>query len=173
MFLCQLGYIIGDSLRDRTLHEYYRLWRFKHPNASDFVRVAEKVSGMKLDWYKEYWISTTKTIDYGIDSLWEENGKTSIRLKRIGQMPMPIDLQLTFQDGSTEMLYVPLDLMFGVKPAESADPRTVFDPWPWTNPTFTVQTSHSLHDIVRAEIDPTQRMADVDRRNNVLELKWQ
>ena len=174
MFLCQLGYIIGDSLRDKTLHEYYRLWRFKHPNAADFVRVAENVSHVKLDWYKEYWIATTKTIDYGIDSLWEDNGKTSIRLRRVGQTPMPVDLQLTFQDGSTEMLYVPLDMMFGAKPSESPEgTRTTFDPWPWTNPTYIVQTTHHLRDIVRAEIDPSQRMADTDRRNNVLELKWQ
>jgi hypothetical protein len=174
MFICQLGYIIGDSLRDQTMLEYYRLWRFKHPNANDFVRVAEKVSHLKLDWYKEYWISTIKTIDYGIDSLWEDNGKTSIRLKRVGQMPMPIDLQITYQDGTTELLYVPMDLMFGAKPAESSEtPRTVFDPWPWTNMTYTVSTMRHLRDIVRVEIDPTQRMADVDRRNNVLELKWQ
>jgi hypothetical protein len=60
--------------------EYYRLWRFKHPKANDFVRVAEKVSDMKLDWYREYWISSTKTIDYSIDSLWEEAGKTKVRI---------------------------------------------------------------------------------------------
>lgn len=174
MFLDQLGYIISDSLRDKTLHEYYKEWRFKHPNAADFVRIAEKESHMQLDWYKEYWINTTKTIDYGIDSLWEDNGKAFIRLKRVGQMPMPIDLVLTFQDGSTETLYVPLDLMFGAKPEEpGGTPRTVFDPWPWTNPTYTVQTTHHLKDIIKAEIDPSQRMADVDRRNNVLELKWQ
>ena len=39
---------------------------------------------MKLDWYKEYWINTTKTIDYAIDSLWEEGGKTKIRIETIG-----------------------------------------------------------------------------------------
>ena len=33
-------------------------------------------------------------------------------------MPMPIDLQLIFKDGSTEMHYIPLDLMYGAKPAE-------------------------------------------------------
>jgi hypothetical protein len=178
IFMCQLGYVISDSLRDKTLLEYYRLWRYKHPNAGDFVRVAEKVSGIKLDWYKEYWVNTTKTIDYGIDSLWEDDGKTNVRLKRIGQMPMPVDLQLTFQDGSTEMLYVPMDLMYGEKPAERAvelskTPRVTFEPWAWTNPTYTVQSNHHLRDIIRVEIDPTQRMADVDRRNNVLELKWQ
>src|SRR6202012_1411850 len=67
MFLEQLGYITSEEVRDKILLEHNRLWRFKHPNASDFVRVAEKVSGMQLDWFKEYWVSTTKTIDYSID----------------------------------------------------------------------------------------------------------
>ncbi|HMD00738.1 MAG TPA: M1 family metallopeptidase, partial [Ferruginibacter sp.] len=106
MFIEILGYIVGAETRDKIMLEYYKQWRFKHPNAADFVRVAEQVSGMQLDWYKEYWVSTTKTVDYGIDSLWEENGISKIRLKRVGQMPMPIDLQLTFKDGSTEMHYV-------------------------------------------------------------------
>jgi len=74
VFLEQLGYIMGAEARDKFLLEYYRTWRFKHPNPGDLVRVAEKVSGLQLDWYREYWINTTKTIDYGIDSLWEENG---------------------------------------------------------------------------------------------------
>jgi hypothetical protein len=46
--------------------EYYRQWRFKHPNVNDFIRLAEKTSGLKLDWYKEYWVNSTKTIDYGL-----------------------------------------------------------------------------------------------------------
>ena len=74
---------------------------------------------MKLDWYKEYWVNSTKTIDYGIDSLWEENGKTKIRLSRTGLMPMPIDLQLTFKDSTKELHYIPLNLMYGEKPVEN------------------------------------------------------
>ena len=109
-----------QQTRDKILLEYYRQWKFKHPNADDFMRIAEKVSDMKLDWYKEYWVNSTKTIDYAFDSLWEEGGKTKIRMKRVGMMPMPIDLQLTFKDGSKEMHYVPLDLMYGEKPAEDS-----------------------------------------------------
>ena len=173
MFLEQLGYIAGAETRDKILLEYYRLWRFKHPNASDFVRVAEKVSGMKLDWYKEYWVSTTKTIDYGIDSLWEVNGKTNIRLKMIGYMPMPIDVVVQYKDGSKEMAYIPQYLMFGEKPVEDPSiPRTVFEPWKWTHPTYTFELNHRLTDVRIVEIDPTQRMADVDRKNNKLELNW-
>lgn len=172
IFLEQLGYIVSDSVRDKILLEYYRLWRFKHPNSSDFVKVAQDVSGVQLDWYKEYWISTTKTIDYGIDSLWEENGVSKIRLKRIGQIPMPIDLKLTFKDSSKEMHYVPIDLMFSNKPAESDEARTVHKEWNWTNPTYVVEFKHPLTDLVLAEIDLTKRMADIDQKNNALKLNW-
>lgn len=172
IFLEQLGYIVSDSVRDKILLEYYKLWRFKHPNATDFVKVAQDVSNIQLDWYKEYWIYTTKTIDYGIDSLWYEDGITKIRLRRIGQMPMPIDLEITFRDSSKELHYVPLDLMFGDKPAENDEPRVVHHAWPWTNPTYVVEIKHPLNDIIKVEIDPTKRMADVNEKNNVLELKW-
>ena len=118
VFMEQLGYIVGAAVRDKILLEYHKQWRFKHPNASDFVKLSEDLSGLKLDWYKEYWCSTTKKIDYAIDSLWEENGVSKIRLRRIGQMPMPIDLQLTFKDGATELHYVPLNLTFGEKATE-------------------------------------------------------
>ena len=172
IFLEQLGYIVSDSIRDKILLEYYRLWRFKHPNASDFVKVAQDVSGIQLDWYKEYFVYTTKTIDYSIDSLWSDGQVSKIRLRRIGQMPMPIDLQLTFKDSTKEIHTIPLDLMFGNKPAESNVATIVDDEWNWTNPTYTVEFKHPLTDLVLVEIDPTKRMADVDQKNNTLKLNW-
>ncbi len=173
VFMEQLGYIIGAAVRDKMLLEYYKQWRFKHPNSNDLLQVAEKISNIKLDWYKEYFCNTTKTINYSIDSLWEEGGVSKIRLRRIGQMPMPIDLQLTFKDGSTEMHYVPLNLMFGDKPNENAkQKRTVHEEWKWTHPTYIVEIKQRLTDIKVVEIDPTKRMADVERKNNLLELNW-
>ena len=173
VFMEQLGYIIGADVRDKMLLEYYKQWRFKHPNSNDLLQVAEKISNIKLDWYKEYFCNTTKTINYSIDSLWEEGGVSKIRLRRIGQMPMPIDLQLTFKDGSTEMHYVPLNLMFGDKPNENAkQKRAVHEEWKWTHPTYIVEIKQRLTDIKVVEIDPTKRMADVERKNNLLELNW-
>ena len=173
VFMEQLGYIVGAPVRDNILLEYYKQWRFKHPNTTDFIRIAEKMSDMKLDWYKEYWINSTKTIDYSIDSLWEENGMTNVRIKRNGLMPMPIDVQLTFKDGSKEMHYVPLDLMYGVKPIEDKTvARKVYEPWNWTSETNIISTKKKLFDFTAVEIDPSQRMADVERKNNKLEPKW-
>ncbi|MEJ7625399.1 MAG: M1 family metallopeptidase [Ferruginibacter sp.] len=173
IFMEQLGYIVGASVRDKILLSYYDQWKFKHPDANDFIKVAENVSGMQLDWYKEYWVNSTKTINYGIDSLWEENGESKIRLSRIGKMPMPVDLMLTFKDGSTEMHSVPLNLMYASKQKEETS-RSWFthESWKWTHPTYIVSFKHKLTDLKKAEIDPSKRMADVERSNNVLELNW-
>lgn len=172
VFLSQLGYIMGEQPRNNMLLEYYKQWRFKHPNVNDFMRVAEQVSGMQLDWYREYFVNTTKTIDYAIDSLWEEGGKSKISIKRIGDMPMPIDLVITFKDGSQQLHYVPMYLMFGSKPAEDDMQRKVYPAWKWTHPVYVIEFDKRLSELSAVEIDPSQRMADVDRRNNKLELKW-
>ena len=86
---------------------------------------------------------------------------------------MPVDLQLTFKDGTTELHYVPLNLMFGEKTAEDKNQkRIVHEEWRWTHPTYIVELKHRLTDLKKAEIDPTKRMADTDQKNNILELYW-
>jgi len=118
-------------------------------------------------------MNTMKTVNYSIDSLWEENNVTKIRLKNVGEMPMPIDLQLTLKDGTTEMHYIPLNLMFGEKPNENENQkREVHEEWRWTHPMYTVEVKHRLTEITAVEIDPSKRLADMGRKNNLLELKW-
>lgn len=169
-FLSQLGYIIGDSIRDKVLLEYYRIWKFKHPNPNDFIRVAEKTSGITLQWYKEYWINTTKTIDYKIGNINTDSatGKPMISVERVGKMPMPVDVLITYKDGTQELHYIPLSLMFGNKPAENNITRVIETEWKWTHPTYSFIINKKISDIKSIEIDPTQRMADVNRNNNKL-----
>jgi hypothetical protein len=173
VFLEQLGYIIGADNRDKLLLEYYRKYRFKHPELNDFIRLAEGVSGIQLDWYPQFFVNSTKTIDYGIDSLWQENGKIKIRLRNAGKVPMPIDLMLTFKDGTKHLAYIPQYLMFGSKPMEDATvPRSLHEAWRWTHPNYVLEVDGKLNELKFIEIDPSQRMADVDRSNNKLELNW-
>jgi hypothetical protein len=173
VFMIQLGYIVGEQVMDKILLSYYSTWRFKHPNPEDFFQIAEKVSGLQLDWYQDFWIKSTKKIDYAIDSLWEINGKTKIRLHMLGQVPMPIDVLLQYKDNSKELAYIPLYSMFGSKRDENESiPRTTFEAWKWTSPTYVFEVNHKLTDLRLVEIDPSHRMADVNRNNNKLELKW-
>lgn len=173
VFMEQLGYIVGASMRDSILLDYYNTWKFKHPNVIDLLRVAEKKSGIQLDWYKDFFVNTNKTIDYGIDSLWDEGGKLKVRLRNSGTMPMPVDVELTYKDGSKEIAYIPQYLMFGNKENEMPSiKRTVGIPWKWTHPTYVFEVDKKLIDLKKVEIDPQRRTADTERRNNLLELNW-
>lgn len=85
-------------------------------------------------------------------------------------MPMPVDLQLKFKDGGTEMHYIPLDLMYGNKPAEDTITRKIYPAWKWTDETYVIESDRRLSDITIAEIDPSQRLADIERKNNKIKL---
>lgn len=168
VFLAQLGYIVSDSVLNKILLEYYATWRFKHPNPNDFIRVAEKVSGMELDWYKEYWINSTKTIDYSVGDVNMKDGKAQISIKRVGKMPMPVDVLITFKDGSREMHTIPLNLMYGSKPAEGNITWKQEPEWRWTHPEYTFESNRTVKEIKSIEIDPSLRLADINRVNNRL-----
>ncbi len=169
-FLGQLGYIVGEKLRDKILLEYYKIWKFKHPNPNDFIRIAEKTSDLSLQWYKEYWVNTTKTIDYKIGNINvdEKSGQPLITIERIGKMPMPIDVLITYKDGTKALHYIPLNLMFGNKNAEDNTPRILHEEWKWTHPEYQIKIDKKIIDIKSIEIDPTNRMADINKTNNKL-----
>ncbi|GGZ37754.1 peptidase M1 [Echinicola pacifica] len=168
VFLAQLGYIIGEENRDKALLNYFNDWKFRHPRPNDIIREMEKVSGLELDWYKEYWVYTTKTIDYSVKSVEASGDGTKITLQRDGLMPMPIDLVITYQDGSQEMVYLPLVIQRGIKAEEANMPaRVKTQRWPWTNITTDILLDKDVSTIQQVEIDPSRRMADIDRENNV------
>ncbi|WP_338110676.1 M1 family metallopeptidase [Roseivirga pacifica] len=169
VWMSQLGYVIGEEARDKGLLEYFDTWKFKHPNPNDVLRVFERVSGLELDWYNEYFVYTTKTIDYGVKEVVGENNSTKVTLEKVGLMPMPMDVVVTYKDGTKEVHYMALRMMRGEKPAETNDPRVVHADWPWTNPTYEFSIDRPLSDIISVEIDPSKRMADVNRDNN----KWE
>jgi hypothetical protein len=168
-FLGVLGYIISDSLRDKTLLNYYNTWKFKHPNANDFTRVAEKTSGIQLQWFKEYWVNSTKTVDYGLNDIQAGEKGAILSIQRVGKMPMPVEVYVTYKDGSSETHYMPLDLMLSGKKAEAANWITHAE-WKWTAPTYSFELSKPISQLKSIEIDPSQRMPDVNRTNNKIEI---
>lgn len=166
VWMSQLGYVIGEEARDKGLLEYFETWKFKHPNPNDVLRVFERVSGLELDWYNEYFVYTTKTIDYGVQNVVGEGNSTKVTLERVGLMPMPMDVVVTYKDGTKEVHYMALRMMRGEKPAETDDPRVVHPDWAWTNPTYEFSIDKPISEIASIQIDPSGRMADVNPDNN-------
>ena len=155
VFLAQLEYLLGDDLQNEIIKEYYNQWKFKHPTPNDFIRVAEKVSGAELGWYLIDSGQTTNTIDYAVKTI---DGNTAT-LERIGLMPMPIDAKVTFADGTTKMVHIPLRMMRWVKP----NAENFQEDWPWAIPTYELKMDK---EISKVELDQSQLMADVNRDNN-------
>ena len=140
-FLGVLGYVMGEAKRDQLMLNYYNTWKFKHPNANDFIRVAEKTSGLQLQWLKEYWVNSTKTIDYGLNDIQVSGNAALISIQRIGKLPMPVEVFVTYKDGTSELHYMPLDLMLGGKQQEGIVKQINHPEWKWANPTYTFETT--------------------------------
>ena len=166
VFLAQLGYVIGEDNLAKTLTRYFDEWSFKHPTPNDFIRVAEKVSDIELEWYLVDFMQTTNTIDYGIKEVQTNKDATVVTLERIGLMPMPIDLYVTYEDGTQESFYIPLQMMRGEK--DNPYPkmkRTVLKDWAWAYPTYDLSIP-SDKKVKSMMIDVSQHMADINPENN-------
>ena len=159
----QLRYIMGEAAFDKGMKQYFESWKFKHPTPNDFLRVMEKASGLELDWFEEYFINSTHTIDYSVDRMED----FSIILKRKGRMPMPLDITVIDKDDKAYHYYIPLDLMRGVKNGDRFfDKFTVSHDWHWVYDTYRLPIGVHEKDVKKVYIDYSQRMADVDRIDN-------
>ena len=167
VMLTQLEYIMGKPAFDRALLRYFDTWKFKHPNVNDFIRVMEMESGLELDWYKEYWVNSTNTIDYGVKTV-EADGKKKVKitLEKIGVMPMPVDVVVTDKKGKKTVYTIPLRIMRGEKTNDVGGEVKVAEDWPWTHPSYELVIPMKFKKIKKVEIDPSIRMADVKRGNN-------
>jgi aminopeptidase N len=170
VFLNQLEYIIGREDFRNGMLRYHREWKLKHPTDLEFIEIMEKESGMILDWYYEYFVQTTKTIDYGIKAVAGDQNHTSVKLERVGLMPMPLDIVVEYMDGSKELFYIPLRMMRGEKPVENGISRTVLEDWAWVNPEYNFTIEKPFSEIKTVTIDPSQRLADIKSENNQFDV---
>ena len=165
VFLSQLGYIIGKENLSKTIKRYYNEFKFKHPTPNDFKRVAEKVSDLELEWYLNDWTRTTNKVDYDLD-IFDKNSR-DLSIKRIGRIPMPLEVLVSFGDGSTAMYYIPIDLTQGNKTFDNN--VVILEPWSWVNTEYVFEIQGNKK-VIKIEIDPSKRLADVNQNKNILEF---
>jgi hypothetical protein len=159
-----LEYMMGDSLFDAAMQHFVERWRYRHPTARNFEHAMEEASGLRLDWFFNEWIATTKLLDYAIDDLESERSgdgfATTVKLSNRNEAVMPLDIILTYEDGSTATATVPIE--------EWRKPGVEFHlpRWRWVEPEYTA-TFTTPKRVVRAELDTSMLLADIDRTNNI------
>ena len=139
--------VLGKDRFDAAFREYIRAWAFKHPTPSDFFRVMRDQSGMDLDWFWRGWIFTTARLDQSADSISRsKDGVTTVHLTNRGSMVMPAELKLTFDDGTTQTVKLPVEMW------------NLGDRFGYRVPGTKVVKS--------VELDPRRALPDIDRGNN-------
>lgn len=139
--------VLGPARFDAAFRDYLRTWAFRHPGPADFFRLMRDASGMDLDWYWREWVLTTARLDQAVDSVGAApGGGSAVYLSNRNTMVMPAEIRLTYADGSSEVVRLPVEM--------------------WNlGPQFTY-TVRGTKRVTAAVVDPRHALPDVDRANN-------
>lgn len=164
--LYNLQYVLGDSLFLEAMRHYFDQWKIRHPYVEDFRNSMIQFTGADLNWFFDQWIETDKRIDYAVAGV-KHRGRDAgqeIILKRKGSMQMPVDLQVTAQDGRTYDYHIPNN-WFTKKTDATVLPRWIG--WDYLQRTYTAKVDIPTG-IADVRIDTTFRLADAYQVNNSL-----
>ncbi|MDZ7658850.1 M1 family metallopeptidase [Fodinibius sp.] len=146
--LVSLRSLLGEKTFNKALHEFIDRWKYKHPYPWDMFNTFEDVAGRDLDWFWRAWYYETWTLDQAVGNVSIQDGTTRITIEDHGQAPMPANVEITKNDGSTMTRTIPVDTWL-----EGA-----------TQAVITVDG-----DVTNVVIDPNKNYPDTNRKNN----SWQ
>ncbi len=138
--------VLGKERFDAAFRSYLRAWAYKHPTPADFFRLMRDASGMDLDWFWRDWVLTTARLDQAVDSIGRTQDGEKVFLSNRGSMMLPLEMDLTFTDGSTERVRLPVEM--------------------WNQGSKFAYRLRSGKGIRRVVIDPRRVYPDVNRSNN-------
>jgi Peptidase family M1 domain len=164
VMLYNLQYVLGDELFLKAMQHYFNQWKVAHPYPEDFRNSIIQYTHVDLNWFFDEWLETSKTTDYKIKSvkLQKRPGEYTLRFERKGQMQMPIDFTVITRKDSVIRFHIP-NTWFVKKTDATVLPK--WFGWDKIQPTY--ETTLKIPEgIKKAIIDPTNRLADIDMRNN-------
>ena len=105
-----LGYLalkdmLGDAAFGKALHGFMDRWHGKHPIPWDFFNSVNDITGQNLNWYWNSWYFSNNYIDLGIGGVEKAGNGYTVVLNNIGGMPVPVDLEAHYGDGSNEVVH--------------------------------------------------------------------
>jgi len=141
--------VLGPQRFDTAFRRYIDLWAFKSPQPADFFRVMEDAAGMDLAWFWRGWFTESGSLDQAVTDVRQKDHKAYVTLTNKGELVMPVEMKVTYEDGSTEERKLPVEIWFS------------------TNQWTTVWDTDKR--ITKVELDPNERLPDSDPKNNVWE----
>ena len=113
MLLALRNKVLSPTVFDSAFREYTRRWAFKHPQPADFFRTMDEVSGRDLNWFWRGFFYTTAALDQSVESVKREpGGPTLVTVANLGDAVMPVELQLAFDDSTTALVKLPVEIWY-------------------------------------------------------------
>jgi hypothetical protein len=97
--------MLGDDLFKKCLHTYMDRWHGKHPIPWDYFNSMSNASGQDLTWFFNNWFFTNSYIDLALAKADKTAQGTVVTIQNVGGFTVPVDLKVTYADGSTETLH--------------------------------------------------------------------
>lgn len=94
--------ILGEKLFKECLYTYIDIWKGKHPTPSDFFNVVNETAHKNLNWFWKSWFFEAENPDLSIDNVIAKNNIYEVVIKKIGDLPIPVFLTVTFEDQTTQ-----------------------------------------------------------------------
>lgn len=113
----------------RVIRTYHQRWRFKHPDAKDFIATVQEVTGQDWSWFFDQTVYGTNLLDYSVSftngtapqrkGFFDQGGQpklaesksagknddngapeSEVLVRRLGEMVFPVVVRVKFADGS-------------------------------------------------------------------------
>jgi hypothetical protein len=97
--------MLGDATFRKGLHAFMDRWHGKHPIPWDFFNTMNDATGQNLNWFWKPWYFEHSYIDIGIVAAVKSGSGYAVTLDNVGGMPAPVNLVVTYTDGSTDSLH--------------------------------------------------------------------
>lgn len=107
-----LEHIVGRQVMDDIVQEYYRQFQFDHPKEKDLRAVIEQVLenypdiSFDVQRYLDQALHTTATIDFHVEDVVHLANKSVVTVGRSGALQIPVDLDIYYDDGSTDIIHL-------------------------------------------------------------------
>ncbi len=106
--------VLGEKLFDFAFRTYVHRWAFKHPSPWDFFHSMDNASGEDLSWFWNEWFFTDWRLEQSVKEVkYNESDYAKgaqITLENKEGMALPVELQITEENGSTNFLKLPVEV---------------------------------------------------------------